>query len=239
MLQTHFGMIIVNKIPKNTFMKKFSLIAAMFLLTFVTGWAQKAAESTEKSPLGTDGKCLVVELVGQQKNVEAVLESKFKKLKGKKEKGYEAFKAQVFPEISSNTIDIYYKVDTKKENESKVVLFLATGYDNWLNPTDHSSELNNAKKMLEGLAAEVRTYELNLAIEAQTKVLEGAVKTQADLEKDLVKLGSDLEKLQKEIEENKKNQELNKKTQEEQKKAIETEKKTLDELQKQLGQVGK
>jgi valyl-tRNA synthetase len=220
-------------------MKKISLIATLLMLLFTASWAQKAAEGTEKSPLGTDGKCLVVELEGQQKNVEAVLEAKFKKLKGKKEKGYEAFKAQVFPEISSSMLDIYYKVETKKENQSKVILFLATGYDNWLNANDNASELNNAKKMLEGLAAEVRTYELNLAIEAQTKVLEGAVKTQGDLEKDLAKLGSDLEKLQKEIEENKKNQELNKKTQEEQKKVIETEKKTLDELQKQLGQVGK
>lgn len=220
-------------------MKKISLIAALLTLTFLSGWAQKATESTEKSPLGTDGKCLVVELTGQQKNVEAVLEQKFKKLKGKKEKGYDAFKAQVFPEISSNTLDIYYKVETKKEDQSKVVLFLATGYDNWLNPTDHSSELNNAKKMLEGLAAEVRTYELNLAIEAQTKVVEEAVKTQAGLEKELEKLGNDLTKLQQEIEENKKEQEENKKTQETQKKVIEDQKKALDELQKQLGQVGK
>jgi uncharacterized protein YycO len=219
-------------------MKKFSLFAALLMVAFMSGWTQKAAEGTEKSPLGTDGKCLTVELEGQQKNVEAVMENKFKKLKGKKEKGYDAFKAQIFSEISSNTLDIYYKVETKKDNQSKVVLFLATGYDNWLNPNEHASELNNAKKMLEGLAAEVRTYELNLAIEAQTKVVEGAVKTQADLEKDLTKLGSDLEKLQAEIEENKKSQEENKKTQEEQKKTIELEKKTLEELQKQLGQVG-
>jgi Skp family chaperone for outer membrane proteins len=220
-------------------MKKLLLLTTM-AFTMATGiFAQKTSEGTEKSPLGTDGKCLIVELEGQQKNVEAVMENKFKKLKGKKEKGYEAFKAQVFPEISSNTIDIYYKVETKKDNQSKVILFLATGYDNWLNPQDHASELNNAKKMLDGLAAEVRTYELTLAIDAQTKVLEDAVKTQEKLEKDLEKLGSDLEKLQKEIEENKKNQEENKKTQEEQKKSIEKEKKTLEDLQKQLGQVGK
>ena len=220
-------------------MKKISLIATLLLLLFTASWAQKAAEGTEKSPLGADGRCLVVELQGEQKNVEAVLEAKFKKLKGKKEKGYEAFKAQVFPEISSSVLDIYYKVETKKDNQSKVILFMATGYDNWLNANDNATELNNGKKMLEGLAAEVRTNELNLAIEAQTKVLEGAVKTQADLEKDLAKLGSDLEKLQKEIEDNKKNQELNKKSQEDQKKVIENEKKTLDEFQKQLGQVGK
>lgn len=220
-------------------MKKLILIPAL-LLTLVAGaWAQKASEGTEKSPLGTDGKCLVIELEGQQKNVEAVLEAKFKKLKGSKSKGYEAFKAQIFSEISANTLDIYYKVETKKDNQSKVILFLATGYDNWLNPTDHASELNNAKKMLDGLAAEVRTYELNLAIEAQTKVLEDAMKTQAKLEKDLADLGSDLEKLQKEIENNKKAQEENKKTQEGQKKTIEGEKKTLEELQKQLGSVGK
>lgn len=220
-------------------MKKISLVATLLMLLFTASWAQKAAEATEKGPLGTDGKCLVVELEGLQKNVESVLEAKFKKLKGSKSKGYEAFKAQVFPEISSNTLDIYYKVETKKDNQSKVILFLATGYDNWLNPNDHASELNNAKKMLEGLAAEVRTYELNLAIEAQTKVLADAVKTQEGLEKDLAKLGSDLEKLQKEIEDNKKNQELNKKSQEDQKKVIESEKKALDELQKSLGSVGK
>ncbi len=220
-------------------MKKISLVATLLMLLFTATWAQKASESTEKGPLGTDGKCLVVELEGMQKNVESVLEAKFKKLKGSKSKGYEAFKAQVFPEISSNTLDIYYKVETKKDNQSKVVLFLATGYDNWLNPNDHASELNNGKKMLEGLAAEVRTYELNLAIEAQTKVLEEAVKKQTDLEKDLAKLGSELEKLQKEIEENKKTQETNKKSQEDQKKVIEGEKKALDELQKSLGSVGK
>lgn len=220
-------------------MKKILLFTAMLLMMATTTWAQKTSQGTEKSPLGTDGKCLIVELEGQQKNVESVLEEKFKKLKGKKEKGYEAFKAQVFSEISSNTLDIYYKVETKKDNQSKVILFLATGYDNWLNPQDHATELNNATKMLDNLAAEVRTYELKLAIDAQTKVVEEALKTKEKQEKDLEKLGKDLEKLQKEIEDNKAEQEANKKAQEEQTKLIESEKKALDELQKALGKVGK
>ena len=99
-------------------MKTLILIPALLLTFFTASWAQKAADGTEKSPLGTDGKCLFVELEGQQKNVEAVLETKFKKLKGKKEKGYEAFKAQIFSEISANTLDIYYKVETKKDNQN-------------------------------------------------------------------------------------------------------------------------
>lgn len=217
-------------------MKKLFLSALLVLsVGFVS--AQKCSESTEKSPLGTDGKCIFIELEAQGKNVEAVLNEKFKKLKGKKEKGFEAYKAQVFPEISSNTLDYYWKVDTKGDTKSKVYLFMATGYDNWLNPNDHASEINNAKKMLEALVVEVRTYELTLAIDAQTKVLEGAVKEQEKLVKENESLKSDLVKLQEEIEKNKKDTETNLKTQEEQKKKVETEKKTLEELQKQLSSV--
>lgn len=217
-------------------MKKAFLLPALLLIgTWMFG--QKASEGTEKSPLGTDGKCIVIDLEAQGKNVEAVLNDKFKKLKGKKEKGFEAYKAQIFSEISSNTLDYYWKVDTKGDNKTKVLFFMSTGYDNWLNPNDHASEINNAKKMLDALVAEVRTYELNLAIDAQTKVLEGAIKEQEKLVKENEDLKAELDKLQKEIEENKKNTETNVKSQEAQKKVVEDQKKVLDELQKQLGQV--
>lgn len=217
-------------------MKKVILLPALLLIsTWMFG--QKATEGTEKSPLGTDGKCIVIDLEAQGKNVEAVLSDKFKKLKSKKEKGFEAYKAQIFSEVSSNTLDYYWKVDTKGDNKTKVLFFMSTGYDNWLNPNDHASEINNAKKMLDALVTEVRTYELNLAIEAQTKVLEGAIKEQEKLVKDNEGLKAELDKLQKEIEENKKNTEANVKSQEAQKKVVEDQKKVLDELQKQLGQV--
>jgi hypothetical protein len=228
----HYHCITLEK----TAMKKL-FVFPLFILFAATMFAQKASEGSEKSPFGTDGKCVMIELEGQNKNVEAVLAEKFKKLKGKKEKGFEAFKAQIFPEISSNTLDYYYKVETKGDNKTKVVMFMSTGYDNWLNPTENAGEINNAKKMLEGLVVEVRTYELNLAIGAQTKVLEEATKTQEKLVKDNEDLKKELAKLQEDIENNKKSTESNVKTQEEQKKVIEAEKKTLDELQKQLGQV--
>lgn len=217
-------------------MKKNLLLPVLLLIgTWVFG--QKATEGTEKSPLGTDGKCIVIDLEAQGKNVEAVLSDKFKKLKSKKEKGFEAYKAQIFSEISSNTLDYYWKVDTKGDNKTKVLFFMSTGYDNWLNPNDHASEINNAKKMLDALVAEVRSYELGLAIAAQTKVVEDALKEQEKLVKENEDLKAELDKLQKEIEENKKETETNVKTQETQKKVVEDQKKVLDELQKQLGQV--
>lgn len=218
-------------------MKKYYLLSALFLLLGSAVFAQQASEGSTKGPLGDEGKCLMIQLEAQEKNVEDVLKQKFKKLKRSSSKGYEAFTAQIFPEISSQTLDIYYKVVGKKKDNVTVYLFLSTGYDNWLTQQDHSQELNNAKQMLEGLIKEVKLYELGLAIAAQTKVVEGAVKEQEKLVKENEKLKKDLEKLQKEIEENKAETEENLKTQEEQKKTIESEKKTLDELQKELGKV--
>lgn len=218
-------------------MKKYSVLFVLLLTLSFGVRAQQASEGSAKSPLGGDGKCLTISLEAQEKNVEEVLKQKFKKLKHSSSKGYDAFTAQIFPEISSQTLDIYYKVDGKKNDQVNVYLFLSTGYDNWLTQQDHSAELANAKKMLEGLIKEVKLYELGLAIAAQTKVLEGAVKDQEGLVKDSEKLAKELEKLQEEIEENKKETEENMKDQEAQKKTVEDEKKTLDELQKELGKV--
>lgn len=218
-------------------MKKIYLIPVMIMMLAAAGWAQKSSQGSAKSPLGDNGKCIKIEFEGQKKNVEDVLKKKFKKLKNKKEKGYEAFKAQIFPEISSQTLDIYYKVNKKGDDKSEVVMFLSTGYDNWLDQSEHGAEINNCMKMLDGLVAEVRKYELELAIGAQTKILEDAVKEQEKLVSENEKLKKELEKLQKEIEENKQNTEDNLKAQEDQKKTVEDEKKVLDELQKKLGQV--
>ena len=220
-----------------TAMKKFLTLAAVLFLTAWTVQAQKTMEGNEKSPLGDSGPCLVVEVEGQRDNVEDVMKDKFKKLKTGKKKGFVAMEKQAYDEISTTTIDLYYKVDKAGDNKSKVIMFLSTGYDNWMTAQTHSQEVSNAKAILDGLAREVRVYELNLAIEAQTKVVEGAVKEQEGLEKDLEKLEKDHTKLEEELAENKQDQETNKKSQEEQKKNIEEQKKLLDELQKQLGSV--
>lgn len=220
-----------------TAMKKFFTLAAFIMVFVFAANAQKTVEGNEKSPLGDSGPCLIVEVEGQRDNVEDVMKDKFKKLKTGKKKGYVVMEKQIFEEVSTGTMDLYYKVDKAGDNKTKVIMFLSTGYDNWMTAQTHSQEVANAKGILDGLAKEVRVYELTLAIEAQTKVVEEAVKTQADLEKDQEKLVKDQEKLEEDLAENKQDQDTNQKNQEEQKKKIEEEKKMLDELQKQLGSV--
>ncbi|MEM0999313.1 MAG: hypothetical protein AAGN35_19810 [Bacteroidota bacterium] len=219
-------------------MKKYSVLFVLLLMFSFAAKAQGAGEGSYKSPLGgNEAKCLMISLEAQEKNVAEVMKQKFKKLKHSSSKGWDAFTAQIFPEISSQTLDIYYRVEGGKKDQVTVYLAMSTGYDNWLTAQDHSNELNNAKTMLEGLIKEVKVYELGLAIAAQTKVVEEAVKEQEKLTKENEKLGKDLEKLQKEIEDNKADTEQNLKDQEAQKKTIEDQKKALDELQKELGSV--
>lgn len=222
---------------KKTAMKKILTLPVMIMLLATSVWAQKTMEGNEKTPLGDSGPCLVVEIEGQRDNVEDVMKDKFKKLKTGKKKGFVTMEKQAYDEISATTIDLYYKVDKSGDNKSKVIMFLSTGYDNWMTAQTHAQEVSAAKEILNGLAREVRVYELTKAIAAQTKVVEEAVKTQEGLEKDQEKLEKDQEKLEEEIAENKQEQEENKKGQEDQKKKLDEEKKMLDELQKQLGQV--
>jgi|GEM_PF-1228527 len=219
-------------------MKKIFILPVLLTLFAASVFGQKTTEGSEKSPLGDSGPCLIVEIEGQRDNVEDVMKDKFKKLKTGKKKGYVTMEKQAYEEISATTIDLYYKVEKAGDNNSKVIMFLSTGYDNWMTSQTHANEVNNAKAILDGLAREVRVYELTLAIAAQTKVVEGVTKDQEGLEKDLEKLEKDHEKLEEELAENKQDQEENKKTQEDTKKTLEEEKKTLDELQKKLGQVG-
>jgi regulator of replication initiation timing len=218
-------------------MKKIlTLLPLLLMLGATAGFAQKARESNEKSPAG-EGNAVVIELEGQAKNVEDVMKKKFSKLKGKSEKGFEAFTGVIYSEISANTIDIYYKVEKKDETHSKIIMFLSQGYNNFMSSKDFPSEISNAIKLLDGMIAEVRKYELELAIAAQTKVVEDEVKTQEKLVEENEDLVKEKEKLTKELEENKTSTETNVKTQEEQKKKIEDQKKVLTELQGKLGQV--
>lgn len=218
-------------------MKKIFLISLLALFTSMAAFAQKAGEASEKTPLGQNGPAIVIELEGQAKNVEDVLAEKFKKLKSSKTKGFVAMEGQIFTEISPDMMDIYYKVDKKNDNEAKVIMFLSKGYNNWMTSSANPAEVGNAKKMLETLVAEVRKYELGIAIAAQEKVLDGATKDQEKLVKEGENLVKEHQKLEEELAKNKENQELNKKSQEDQKKVIEEEKKVLDELKKKLGTV--
>ncbi len=216
-------------------MKKLIILSiALFFVSFA--WSQKVSEG-KVDFLKDKADGLTITIEGQVKNVEEVLDRKFKSLKSKNEKGFKAYLGQIFPEISSDMLDYYYKVEKEKENNSTIIFVLSKGYDNFLTSATNNSEINNAKKMLENLVAEVRRYELELAIEAQVKVFEKATKENEKLVSEGESLVKEQKKLEDALVKNKSDQESNKKSQEDQKIVVGLEKKTLDELQKSLSQV--
>lgn len=218
-------------------MMKKLLFSVLLLGLAVSVFGQSASEATRKSPLKTDGPCVAITLEANAKNVEDVLKEKFKKQKTKSKKGFVFIEGEVIPFISSNVMDLYYLVDKKKDNQCEVIFFASKGYDNFVSSAEEPELINNIKKVLDDMVSEVRTYELNLAIEAQTKVLEKAMKEQENLVSDGENLVKEQEKLEKELEQNKADQDQNQKDQEAQTKVVDDEKKLLDELQKQLDQV--
>ena len=213
-------------------MKKILLFGAIAICS--TLFAQTAEFKTADFIKKEKGKAIVITLEGQEDNVEKVMEKKFSKLKHENEKGFEHYPAQIFSQISDKMLDYYWKVDKADKEHSTVILFISTGYNNFITEATHAKEIANAKQLLNNMQREVRTYELGLAIEAQEKVLEKAIKKKEDIVEDGEDLKKDEEKLKKELEENKQDQEENKKEQENQVKEVEKQTEVLNQLRSKL-----
>lgn len=184
------------------------------------------------------GNALTLTLEGQKKNVETVLNKAIKESTGQKSKsmkGFTLFEGVRFTEVSSSSLDIYYKVakaSKKDQLNSKVTLFLSSGYNNFLDSGESPDEIASAKRFLERMIPEVRRYELQLAIEEQTKTVDKSIKEQNKLEGELEDLLQKKEDLLTAIEENKQNQESQKQT-------IENEQVRLADFQAALRNVGR
>jgi 2-phosphoglycerate kinase len=173
--------------------------------------AQVANEGARTFAKKSTANGISVVVMGQPKNVEAVLEEKLQKAtasKSKNYKGLRVFEGVRAQNISPSTLDIYYEVEKAgkdDDNNSRVTIFLSSGNENFLDSRDYPDEVNATAEMLEGLEHEVNIYEMKLAIGEQEKVIDKAVKDQEKLVKDSVDLEVKLAETYKAIEENKVN----------------------------------
>lgn len=189
-------------------MKRIACIFAVSVL-FIGVYAQPSV-SEATIPYGkTSANSLSVVLTGQPKNVEAVLDKKFKAetgVKGKTTKGVTAYEAAKFPSISTSSLNFYYMVEKagKVDNSSsKVNLFISSGGEGYFSRQNNPTEMANAEDMLKGLQDEVTYYEYELAIQEQIKVFDKAIKDHDNMVKDSVNLEKRLAEVNKSIEQNK------------------------------------
>ncbi len=181
------------------------LISGLFLSLGVE--AQVIHEGQQPFRKKESANALYVNIEGQQKNVQHILEEKFNSKSGKKsknDKGVRVFESARVADVSSSTMNYYFDVEKMKgqDNMNTVRLFIASGPKNFLNSDENPGEMLAAREMLESLQYETTVYEFELAVAEQNQVLDKAEKVYSGLEKDSVRLEKRLLETQKDIEEN-------------------------------------
>jgi len=189
-------------------MKKLVILCLAFLTFGADLLAQQVIEGQQPFRKKESANALYVEIEGQRKNIEDIMEEKFKVKTGKRsknDKGVRMYESARVPVISASTMNYYYDVEEVKgsKNRSVVRLFIDTGPKNFLNSAENPSEMLAAREIMENLQYETTVYEFELAIKEQQGILEKAEKEYASLETDSVKLEETLQETLADIEKNK------------------------------------
>ncbi len=210
------------------------ILSLCFLGSILSAFAQDAIEATvvmyKKVP---PVNAIQLTLPGNYKNVSAVLEENFKaatKSKGKGDKDLTVFSGVVFPEISGQTMDYYYRVDKAAKGDdlnSTITLFMSLGNNNFVKSDKYPQEVANAKAMLDKMKRATKIYELDITLKDQIKVVK-------ENEEKLVALADQQKSLEKKIQEINDEIAKSKKAQEEQQKVIQAEKGKVTALESEI-----
>jgi hypothetical protein len=188
-------------------MKKFSkvLVIAVLALLSRNAQAQSAMEGSVEIAKAAQ-PCAVINYSNISTDlVESTLKQLYEDAKlgsGDKSKGVRSFTGVIWPAISTDKLDYYFKVDGKKNN-STVYLAASKGYTNFITKTSDSATFGRMMDFLNNLQAATIKYQLGEDIKAQEDEIKKADKSLKNSEGDGVDLQKDLEKLQKQIAENK------------------------------------
>jgi hypothetical protein len=184
-------------------MKKllFSIIA---LAGFNFAQAQDAKESSIEIMKATQ-PCVEATYNRPSELMEDALKKKLADAKvgsGDKSKGFKVYKGIILPEISTDKIDLYTKIDGKKDNTT-VYMLVSKGYDNFVSGAKDEAIVTNMKNFLNGLEVNAAALKLLADIEAAKIALNNAQDKYSNAVSDGKDLVKQKEKIEKNIEENK------------------------------------
>lgn len=207
-------------------MKKVFTSLALALAIAATGTvsAQNAHESSVKFNK-TNENAVVADFDKPADIVEAALKDRLEKEglgKMKSSKGFMSYSGVLWNSVSSDKLDVYFKVEGKKDKSSISVL-VSKGYDNFITSGSDSRTIDNVKAFLNGFMANANAYQLGLNIKAQEEAVKKAEKAYSNATDDNKDLLSQKEKLEKKIAESNNDQTLKQK-------ALDEAKKKLDDL---------
>jgi hypothetical protein len=97
--------------------------------------------------------------------------------------GFKVFKGVVFQAITSDKIDLYYKVEEKKPI-SRVYILTSKGYDNFMGAAQYPDVAANTIQFLNNFLNNVNAFKLMKDIEAQENAIKDAEKKSKSLQRD-------------------------------------------------------
>lgn len=206
-------------------MKKIiNLVAASIMLTAtsIASYAQNAYESSVKFSK-TNENAVVIDFNKPGNIVEAALKDRLDKEglgKSKSKNGFTYYAGTIWKSVSADKLDIYFKVDSKKER-STVMLLMSKGYDNFITSGSDATVIENGKAFLNSLGQSIDAYQLGVDIKAQEEAVKKAEKAYSNSVDNGKSLLSDKEKIEKKIAENEKEQAEKSKILEEEKRKLE------------------
>ncbi len=191
-------------------MKHLRLTLALLLSFGMSGlFAQTATEGLRPFVKRSSGNAISIIYTGQPKNVQKVLEDWMEEASGENSSnrnGFRALEGVRIQAFSESTLDYYFKVDkvSRQDNEhAEVTVFVSAGNDNFVTSGTNPEIVNELSYWLESMQREVTMYEIELAMEAQEKVITKAQKEYDALQRDSIRLQTTLAETLAAIEENK------------------------------------
>jgi hypothetical protein len=200
-------------------MKKQYMLLVVLIVSMITARAQSSSTTIQYNAVMQPA--LVLELPNTTKDAEGTILEKLKQTgynpqteghffwKDNKIDGFYIFKNVTLPSLSSQKLDMYFKVVQKNRQEkdnSTVYLLVSTGNENFASPTGDTILWNSAVAFLNSFVDKTTAYNLEQSITNQENTVKDAQKKLANLQKDEKDLANQVKKYQEGLATNQSNQ---------------------------------
>lgn len=184
-------------------MKKLVKTGMIALLTWIATPVLTHAQAGETTVSYNKAQAngYVVNVEGDKEVLSASLEDHFKQTfnsKSSTSKGFKTFKGVSWPEVSTDKLDVYYKVDGRK-GKNTVTLLVSKGYDNFISGTSDPQIAEGVKSFMNTIQGKTVDASIANAVAAAQKVVNDAQKDYDKVAKKEGELRKSKEKIEKDL----------------------------------------
>ncbi|MFH2096143.1 MAG: hypothetical protein ABIJ16_10595 [Bacteroidota bacterium] len=197
----------------------------------------KVTESNENIAEGSNNALSVIIFEADDKEVEKAWKKLMKDYNAKVSMKKEIFADDAtIKDISSNTIDIYAKIEKTKDGDAKITVAFDLG-GAFLSSSQHSSQFKAAKEIMQKFGVDCAKEAIRIQVKEAEKVLEKMEGEKQDLVKENENLNNKIAGWEKDIEKAKEDIKTNEKNQEDKTKEIEGQKSTIETIKEKEKQI--